>query len=811
MEIKRPGRMDRVTNRQARAAAVVVLSVIVLVALLYGTARLTLLNNYAQLEQQQITEHVARVRDALLAQIADLDHQLGDWAAWDETYAYVAHPTPDYVKRNIPEGTFADLRLNAMVIFNTAGKQVYGQGFDLVAKAPIPLSAALRVHLQPSSALLVHPSLDSSVKGIVLLPEGPMLVASRPVLTGDRSGPIRGTMVWGRYIDAREVSRLADITHLAVSARPVGVAAGEVPKVIPKAPVAAPVEVQVLSRDKVRGATVLPDVYGNPALELSIVEPRTVFDQGQTSIWYFLAWSALASLVGGAVMVSLYDRLVVSRQERRATEERYRALVDQASPMAIFAVDRAGRLQAWNPAAERLFGWTAQEVLHRQPPMFHEEGQRAYASLFAQISTTGSPTGIETTLRKRDGAAIAAEVSATALRAPDGTIEGMMAVVTDITARKEAAAHIERQLERLAALRMIDSAITASLELKVTLDVLLNQITTQLGVDAADVLLFDRQLQRLNFGAGRGFRTGALQYSNLRLGEGYAGLAALERRRVHVPDLRADPGALTRASPLAREGFVMYSAVPLIAKGEVQGVLEVFHRQPLDVDEEWIGFLEALASQAAIAIDSSALFENLQRANSELSLAYDATLEGWSRALDLRDEETEGHTQRVTELTLRLAQSMGIPGDELVHIRRGALLHDIGKMGIPDSILLKPGRLTDEERQIIERHPTYAYALLSPIPYLRKALDIPHCHHEKWDGTGYPQGLKGEAIPLAARIFAVVDVWDALTSDRPYRRAWSRPQTLEYIKEQSGRHFDPAVVTAFVRLIGDTESASAAS
>jgi HD-GYP domain-containing protein (c-di-GMP phosphodiesterase class II) len=188
------------------------------------------------------------------------------------------------------------------------------------------------------------------------------------------------------------------------------------------------------------------------------------------------------------------------------------------------------------------------------------------------------------------------------------------------------------------------------------------------------------------------------------------------------------------------------------------------------------------------------------RAAVELARAYDTSLDGWSRALDLRDKETEGHTQRVTDMTLRLARAMGVAEGDLVDIRRGALLHDIGKMGIPDSILLKPGPLTEEEWKVMRRHPVYAYDFLSPTPYLRPALDIPYCHHEKWDGTGYPRGLRGEGIPRAARIFAVADVWDALRSDRPYRAAWTAVKAREYIREQAGKHFDPRVVEVFLRI-----------
>lgn len=343
-------------------------------------------------------------------------------------------------------------------------------------------------------------------------------------------------------------------------------------------------------------------------------------------------------------------------------------------------------------------------------------------------------------------------------------------------------------------------AITSSLDLRVTFGVFLDRAIALLRVDAAALLLMDAHTQRLEFAAGRGFRTDALQHTHLRLGEGYAGRAAFERRVISVPNLAEAPGGFPRTPLLAEEAFVAYYAVPLIAKGQVKGVLEVFHRTSFNPDQEVLDFFQALATQAAIAIDNAALFDELQRANVNLTLAYDSTLEGWSRALDLRDKETEGHTRRVTELTVRLAKAMGVGEDELVRVRRGALLHDIGKMGIPDSILLKPGPLTDGEWEIMKKHPIYAYELLSPIAYLRPALDIPYCHHERWDGTGYPRGLKGEQIPLAAQIFAVVDVYDALTSERPYRPAWTEEQTRAHLREQAGKHFDPRVVEMFLRL-----------
>ncbi len=356
----------------------------------------------------------------------------------------------------------------------------------------------------------------------------------------------------------------------------------------------------------------------------------------------------------------------------------------------------------------------------------------------------------------------------------------------------------QRRLRQTQALHTIDTAISSSLDLRATLNIVLEQVTAQLGVDAASILRLNSHLQTLEYAAGKGFRGKGIESSRLRVGEGLAGLAALEGRTVSIPCVSESTVVLARASLLAGEDFVSYLGAPLIAKGQVQGVLEVFHRSPLRPNEEWRDFLDTLAGQAAIAIENASLFKDLQLSHLELALAYDATIEGWSRAMDLRDKETEGHTRRVTELAVDLARAMGYPEAELTHLRRGALLHDIGKMGVPDPILLKPGSLTEEEWVEMRKHPAYAYDLLCPIDYLRPALDIPYCHHEKWDGTGYPRGLRGEQIPLAARIFAVLDVWDALTSERPYRPAWEPERAIEHIRSSSGCDFDPKVVEAFL-------------
>jgi PAS domain S-box-containing protein/putative nucleotidyltransferase with HDIG domain len=505
-----------------------------------------------------------------------------------------------------------------------------------------------------------------------------------------------------------------------------------------------------------------------------------------------------------------FDRIELRTRVRTITRlNRYRGLLQERArfervveraPVGVLIVDAQRAIRLANPAMVQLLAadlasqLVGQSVLAFIAPEHVDHCATLFDGVFANLMHV---TRVEAVFVRPDGGRVPVELDVGQFVWDDQPAVQM--IVRDITERRQAEAHIKRQLDRLAALRTIDLAITTSRDLRTTLNVVLDRVTTQLGVDAADVLLLQADTQTLAYAAGRGFHTAALQQTHLHLGAGYAGRAALERRTVTIPNI-AETADFRRAPLLASEGFITYYGVPLIAKERVQGVLEVLHRTPLAPDSEWLDFLETLAGQAAIAIDNATLFDDLQHSNVELTLAYDTTIAGWSRALDLRDKETEGHSQRVTEMTLHLARAMGMHVAELAHVRRGALLHDIGKMGIPDAILLKPGPLTDEEWTIMRQHPVYAYELLAPIAYLQPALAIPYCHHEKWDGSGYPRGLRGEEIPLSARIFAVVDVWDAMRSDRPYRAGRPDKQVHAHIQSLAGSHFDPQVVQAFLDL-----------
>lgn len=358
-----------------------------------------------------------------------------------------------------------------------------------------------------------------------------------------------------------------------------------------------------------------------------------------------------------------------------------------------------------------------------------------------------------------------------------------------------------RRMQELSILHEIDLAITNTLDFEFVIAEVLTQVLAHLGVDAAAVHLVNRATNTVECVAARGFRSLHIWHARPPVGKGLLGSVAQARSPVLRKGAKEIRERCLRQRMLDEEQFVAYAGFPLVARGEVVGVLELFHRSPLHFSPEWVKFAELVAGQVAVAVTNAELFTDLQRTHAELLSAYDATIEGWARAQELRDVDTERHCVRVAERLVELAEHLGYTGKRIIEMRRGALLHDIGKIGIPDAILRKPGPLTEEEWKIMREHPRLALEMLRPIKFLEPSLDIPAYHHERWDGRGYPFGLRGEEIPHAARFFAVVDVFDALTSERPYRTSWPEQEVLEYISAQAGSHFDPDVVRAFLDLM----------
>jgi putative nucleotidyltransferase with HDIG domain len=381
------------------------------------------------------------------------------------------------------------------------------------------------------------------------------------------------------------------------------------------------------------------------------------------------------------------------------------------------------------------------------------------------------------------------------------------AAIQDISRATQAISGLEQSVNdfskvrqsQLGALMGIGRAINSSVGLKRVLEEVMDALIELMRAERGFLMLKESNGE-LSVRIARGIAHVSLDEESLKVSRTIVRKVAETGEPILTTNAQDDPRFEGQLSVAAFQLRSILCA-PLKIKNELIGVIYVDNRARAGIfQDNDLQLIRGFADQAAVAIDNARLFDDLQDKNRELEEAYQATLEGWVSALDMRDKETEGHTQRVTILTQRLARMMGVNDEDLVHITRGALLHDIGKMAIPDGILLKPGKLTDDERALIQKHPVYAYEMLRRIDFLLPAIDIPYCHHEKWDGTGYPRGLKGEEIPFAARIFPVIDVYDALVSDRPYRKGMPVDIVKGIIQRDSGMHFDPRVVEMFMQM-----------
>lgn len=401
----------------------------------------------------------------------------------------------------------------------------------------------------------------------------------------------------------------------------------------------------------------------------------------------------------------------------------------------------------------------------------------------------------------------------------DGQVIGLLALLSDqtnyfcsssiawIQALTETLSYsvlqVEYQTKKIQAEYSVNRILQSGLNFRETFHAIFELLTDLVGADAAVVLKYNPASQHFDLLATHGVDSRILAKVHLYIENGLTRRTVRERRSIRVDNMFVTEPGENHVSLFSQEGFQAHTTVPLIGQRDLLGVIEIFWRESQHADPWKLEILQMIGEAVTFALEHKTIIEALKLRNEELTSTYTATIEGLSRALELRDLETDGHTRRVSALTVRLTEHMQIPADQRAAIQQGALLHDIGKLGIPDAILLKPGSLSPREWKVMQQHPLYAYNILAPIISLRQALDIPLYHHERWNGSGYPYGLVGEQIPLSARLFAVVDVYDALTSDRPYRSAWSRTQALEYLREQAGQQFDPQVVAHFLELINE--------
>ncbi len=487
-----------------------------------------------------------------------------------------------------------------------------------------------------------------------------------------------------------------------------------------------------------------------------------------------------------------------AEKDLQESEERFRTIIEQMNE-GLVLLDERGTILEWNPAVEKLsevprpqaIGRPIWEVQYRlidpqqQRPKDLHRFQERVIQLLRSPEQNSSEWDFSTSNREQH----ILEQNLFPIRTNQGQRCGIM--IRDVTTQKQAQQRIQLQLEKLKSLREIDVGITSRIPIQESLDNIAEHAIQHLRMDGVRLLGYDaaqNRLLRLSDAGLQNFSTAPFSDNNY---SAPAWDVIRYCQRVYCPF----------PSEAIADGFRTYIGVPILSSEHPLGVLEAFFTSDFIADQEWMDYFETLAGQAAIAIDANRLISNLQLSNQELNTAYEATIAGWSRALELRDKETKGHSERVTQMASELAERIGLSAEEMTHFRRGVLLHDIGKMGIPDSILLKPGPLSDDEWMIMRQHPILGREMLKDIPYLQPALDVPYYHHERWDGSGYPHGMRGEQIPLSARIFAVVDVWDALISDRPYRLGLAAGEVCLFFRQQAGKSFDPAVTAAFLSML----------
>jgi PAS domain S-box-containing protein/putative nucleotidyltransferase with HDIG domain len=495
----------------------------------------------------------------------------------------------------------------------------------------------------------------------------------------------------------------------------------------------------------------------------------------------------ISSQGDGAIQLIIQDinERLQAEQAIRESEERFRAVVQTAND-AIITMDQTGKIVSWNFAAENIFHYSPGQIIGLPISCIVPD----QAKILRQPGSADQNQAgkiVEVSGLSREGKEFPIEMSITDWKARGGDF--FTVIIRDITERKQR----ENELRVIASLSAALRTARSRTEL---LSVAVNHMNSQLQYGSIATEIINHETRESVIEAASGAWE-SLAGSRQAISQGPNFILRGTTPGQNVDKSRRETSAVVHTE--AGDQIIEGVGIPLVAQEQLIGMLWVGKSQEIPESEEHL--LASIADIIANALLRTTLHEQTLKDALEITHAYDTTLEGWAHALELRDQETVVHSQNVVEMTIELARVMGVAENEIDNVRRGALLHDIGKMGIPDSVLLKPGTLNEREWEIMRRHPEYGYKLLEPIEYLLPAIDIPYCHHERWDGTGYPRGLQAEEIPLVARIFAIVDVWDALLTDRPYRKAWDIDQACRYLQDQAGKHFDPQVVDAFMHSI----------
>lgn len=699
---------------------------------LYFLSSAILLQGFSDVEDESVRESIGRVEHTLQNEITTLGNITRDWASWDDTYAFIEDHNDEYIESNLMLDTsYVNNRLNLMVYVNSAGETVYSKGFDLSDEKTAPVPEGMNQFLAPGGLLLQKPDATEGISGIIILPEGPMLVASEPILTSERETPARGSLIWGRFLNDAEVEHLSRLTGLNLAIyrldNPGLPADVEDARAVLTGGAAY---IKPFSNDMIAGYKELNDITGKPALILRTEQLRPVYAQGQATIRYLLIAIFGVGLVLGTVTLLLLERLVLSRIAHLRRE---------VSSIGT-SVNHAGRV--------------------------HMTGKDELAD-FARVI---------------NAALDALEKSRERLREAHDELEERVS---------------ERTSELSSLYNLSRSLVGASLNFSTILNLVTRHAVDTIHITYAQVAMLEGDELVI-----RGAYPVRPLGHDLNIGQRLP-LAEMKFCRELTENdgpviLRSDTDKLGDAEQKALFlGFThTLCLIPMHLGERATGILmlgEARNEKREPFTPEKVGLARGIADQAASALRGAELFI-------ELEGAYLETVIALAKTVDAKDSYTGDHGQRLAEMAMAISREIGVEGEELQDLHYGAILHDIGKIGVPDAVLQKPGRLTSREWIEMRKHPFIGSQILSAVSYLGGAARIVHHHHERFDGTGYPDGLASEEIPLGARVLAVVDAYSAIVDKRVYKEARTHEEAVAELVRCSGTQFDPEIVKVFLKL-----------
>ena len=756
-----------------------------LLAGLFLISRTIVLGGFAHLEEEDVRENVTRFQEALSEEVTQIDRTAGDWAPWDDTYAFIEDGNQEYIDSNLTDDTLVNLDLNLMLFVHSSGRLVFGRTVDLEQGASVPISASVEQELVGDDFLLSHKDTDSSISGIVLLPEGPLLVASQPILTSDNRGPIRGTLIMGRYLDAAKLQELAVRTRLSVQVHRRDDA--DIPPDFE--PAFSSLEgdsvfVQPLDRDSIAGYTLLHDVYGQPALTLRIDTPREIYQQGMHYTLYLIVALTGLGLTFGLVAVFLLERFVLRRlASLRAAVKKIGASGDLRARVPVVGNDELSDLGAAinttlnaleRSQAERQRAQEELRLLNEQLVKEQREVEALNRSLEAKVRERTK----ELRLANEELSGRNSELQDARAQAATDALTGLRNHRAFQEKVREEIAHAEDNGSPLGLIMMdIDG---------------FKHVNDSRGHLVGDSILRDLASSLTDqVGRESAYRYGGDEFALLLPGVDRRKTATVAEQLRRAVENQADGNGSSQKITVSL-GIACFPHTAASAEELIYGA---------DAAMYW-----AKSAGKNRVGDWSRLLPNgtegaLPWYAADRTVKAPDVVAALVAALAAKDPLTAGHTERCSWYALKLAEELGLPEGQTSVVRLASLLHDVGKIAIPDEVLFKPDQLNEEEWAQMKQHPTAALHVLSHIRSLTDATPAILHHHEHFDGSGYPDGLAGEEIPIASRILLVTDAFDAMTTDRPYRKAMPVEAAIAELRRCCGSQFDPVVVDAFLRVL----------